>query len=73
MLQRTASLNQFLLERFLRLLPNPAPGVIMSSPEAIQKIEQAKALIEEARAAVQGKSDLDAVSKASPRMQLLDC
>lgn len=63
MLPRTTPVSSFILERFLRLLPAVASSQIaMSSPDALSKIEQAKALIDEAKSLVQERNNTDAVS-----------
>lgn len=59
--QQPSPLSAFLLERFLNLLPVIVVDSVMASSEALQKFEQAKAFIEEARALVEEKNGADAV------------
>jgi hypothetical protein len=63
MLPRTSPVSAFILERYLSLLPAVANlQITMSSPDALSKIEQARALIEEAKGLVEEKNNADAVS-----------
>lgn len=63
LLARQSSLTStFILERFLRLLPAVTSSPVMSSPDAaLLKLEQARALIEDAKALVDEKGDAEKV------------